>query len=195
MSQPLKRSAVHRGALNLQEAVIVGIGSLLVLVWVLASGNGLFSRSDYTEELSNAGEIMTNTRGMLKTSGTYQFSSAAAMTGALIQFGGAPGSMAVVGTKSSGTASLTNRWGGSTTVGPVSTSGGQNTSFELTYTKVPQEACTQMSQKMSSANNVASTSINGSSTSGTVSASVAAAQCSADSGSSGTNTLVFTSNT
>jgi len=46
MSQPLKRSAVHRGALNLQEAVIVGIGSLLVLVWVLASGNGLFSRSD-----------------------------------------------------------------------------------------------------------------------------------------------------
>ncbi|WP_324030828.1 prepilin (plasmid) [Pantoea sp. JZ2] len=195
MSQPLKRSAVHRGALNLQEAVIVGIGSLLVLVWVLASGNGLFSRSDYTEELSNAGEIMTNTRGMLKTSGTYLFSSAAAMTGALIQFGGAPGSMAVVGTKSSGTASLINRWGGSTTVGPVSTSGGQNTSFELTYTKVPQEACTQMSQKMSSANNVASTSINGSSTSGTVSASVAAAQCSADSGSSGTNTLVFTSNT
>ncbi|WP_210512600.1 type 4 pilus major pilin [Pantoea ananatis] len=195
MSQPLKRSAVHRGALNLQEAVIVGIASLLVLVWVLSSGNSLFSRSDYTEEMSNAGEIMTNTRGMLKTSGMYQFSSAAAMTGALIQFGGAPGSMAVVGTKSSGTASLTNRWGGSTTVGPVSTSGGQNTSFELTYTKVPQEACTQMSQKMSSANNVASTSINGSSTSGTVSASVAAAQCSADSGSSGTNTLVFTSNT
>jgi len=72
MSQPLKRSAVHRGALNLQEAVIVGIGSLLVLVWVLASGNGLFSRSDYTEEMSNAGEIMTNTCGMLKNSGTYQ---------------------------------------------------------------------------------------------------------------------------
>lgn len=195
MSQRLKRTAVHRGALNLQEAVIVGIAALLVLVWVLASGNGLFSRSDYTEEMSNAGELMTNTRGMLKTSGTYQFSSAATMTGALIQFGGAPGSMAVIGTKSSGSASLNNRWGGSVTVQPVSTSGGQNTAFSLTYTKVPQEACAQLAQKMSGANNVASTGINGSATSGAVSASVAASQCTADSGSAGTNTLVFTSNT
>lgn len=195
MSQPLKRSAVHRGALNLQEAVIVGIVSLLVLVWVLASGNGLFSRSDITEEMSNAGELMSNTRGMLKTSGTYQFSSAATMTGALIQFGGVPGSMAIIGTKSSGSASLNNRWGGSVTVQPVSTSGGQNTAFSLTYTKVPQEACAQLAQKMSGANNVASTGINGSATSGAVSASVAASQCTADSGSAGTNTLVFTSNT
>lgn len=131
MSQPLKRSAVHRGALNLQEAVIVGIAVLIVLVYVLASGNGLFSRSDYTEEMSNAGEIMTNTRGMLKTSGTYQFSSAATMTGALVQFGGAPGSMAVIGTKSSGSASLNNRWGGSVTVQPVATAGGQNTARRL----------------------------------------------------------------
>lgn len=68
MSQNLKRYAVHRGALNLQEAVIVGIAVLLVLVGVLASGSGLFSRSDSTEEMSNAGEIMANTRGLLKTS-------------------------------------------------------------------------------------------------------------------------------
>ena len=173
----------------------MGIAALLVLVYVLASGNGLFSRSDYTEEMSNAGELMTNTRGMLKTSGTYQFSSAATMTGALVQFGGAPGSMAVIGTKSSGNASLNNRWGGSVTVQPVATSGGQNTAFSLTYTQVPQEACAQLAQKMSGANNVASTSINGSATSGAVSASVAAAQCTADSGSTGTNTLVFTSST
>lgn len=195
MSQPLKRYAVHRGALNLQEAVIVGIAALIVLVYVLASGNGLFSRSDYTEEMSNAGEIMTNTRGMLKTSGTYQFSSAEDMTGALVQFGGAPGSMAIIGTKSSGSASLINRWGGRVTVQPVSTSSGQNTAFSLTYLLVPQEACAQMAQKMSSANNVAATSINGSSTSGAVSASVVASQCTADNGSTGTNTLVFTSNT
>lgn len=195
MSQHLKVSTVHRGALNLQEAVIVGIATLLVLVYVLSSGNSLFSRSDYTEEMSNAGEIMINTRGMLKTSGTYQFSSASTMTGALVQFGGAPGSMAVIGTKSSGSASLANRWGGSVTVQPVSTSGGQNTAFSLTYTQVPQEACAQLAQKMSGANNVASTAINGSSTSGAVSASVATSQCTADSGSTGTNTLVFTSNT
>jgi hypothetical protein len=80
-------------------------------------------------------------------------------------------------------------------VQPVSTGGGQNTAFSLTYTQVPQEACAQLAQKMSGANNVASTSINGTATSGAVSASVVASQCTADSGSTGTNTLIFTSNT
>jgi hypothetical protein len=132
---------------------------------------------------------------MLKTGGVYNFSSAATMTGALVQFGGAPGSMAVIGTKSSGSASLNNRWGGTVTVQPVSSGGGQKTAFSLTYTQVPQEACAQMSQKLSGANNVASTSINGSTTNGPVDSSVASTQCTADSGSTGTNTLVFTSNT
>lgn len=78
---------------------------------------------------------------------------------------------------------------------PVNSGGGQKTAFSLTYTQVPQEACAQMSQKLSGANNVASTSINGSTTNGAVDSSVASAQCTADSGSTGTNTLVFTSNT
>jgi len=169
--------------------------AMIIIVAVYASGGGLFRSADYSEEMSNASEIMTNTRGMLKTGGIYGFSSAADLTGKLGQFGGAPGSMAVIGTKSSGSASLNNRWGGSVTVGPVSTNGGQNTAFALTYSQVPQEACAQMVQKLSSANNVASTSINGSSTNGVVSSSVAGTQCTADSGSIGTNTLIFTSNT
>lgn len=190
-----KRSAVHRGALTLPEAIIVSAVAMIIVVAVYASGGGLFNSADYSEEMSNASEIMTKTRSMLKTGGVYDFSSAATMTGTLVQFGGSPGSMAVIGTKSSGTASLNNRWGGSVTVGPVSTNGGQNTAFALTYTQVPQEACAQMAQKLSGANNVASTGINGSTTSGTVSSSVAGTQCTADSGSTGTNTLVFTSNT
>jgi len=195
MSQLNTRSAIHRGALTLPEAIIVSAVAMIIIVTVYASGGGLFRSADYSEEMSNANEIMTNTRGMLKTGGIYGFSSAADMTGKLVQFGGAPGSMAVIGTKSSGSASLNNRWGGSVTVGPVSTNGGQNTAFALTYSQVPQEACAQMVQKLSSANNVASTSINGSSTNGVVSSSVAGTQCTADSGSIGTNTLIFTSNT
>ena len=159
-------SAVHRGALNLPEAIIVTAVSLLVIVGIYAGGTGLFKSADYNEEMSNVSEIMTNTR-----------------------------SMAVIGTKSSGSATLNNRWGGTVTVAPVNTNGGQNTAFSLTYTQVPQEACAQMSQKLSGANNVASTGINGSTTSGLVSSSVAGTQCTADSGSTGTNTLVFTSNT
>jgi len=195
MSQHYKRSAVHRGALTLPEAIIVSAVAMIIIVTVYASGGGLFNSADYTEEMSNSSEIMTKTRSMLKTGGVYDFSSATDMTGTLVQFGGAPGSMAVIGTKSSGSASLNNRWGGIVTVSPVSTNGGQKTAFALTYTQVPQEACAQMAQKLSDANNVASTSINGSTTSGVVSSAVAGTQCTADSGSTGTNTLVFTSNT
>nr|WP_160174242.1 type 4 pilus major pilin [Erwinia amylovora]CDM08093.1 PilS [Erwinia amylovora] len=195
MSQLSRRSAVHRGALTLPEAIIVSAVAMIIIVAVYASGGGLFRNADYSEEMSNSSEIMTNTRSMLKTGGTYQFSSAATMTGALVQFGGTPGSMAIIGTKGSGSASVNNRWGGSVTVQPVSTAGGQKTAFSLTYTQVPQEACAQMAQKLSGANNVASTAINGSTTSGAVSSSVAGSQCTADSGSTGTNTLVFTSNT
>jgi hypothetical protein len=195
MSYLSQKSAVHRGALTLPEAIIVSAVAMVIIVAVYASGGGLFKSADYSEEMSNSSEIMTNTRGMLKTGGVYNFSSAATMTGALVQFGGAPGSMAVIGTKSSGSASLNNRWGGTVTVQPVSSGGGQKTAFSLTYTQVPQEACAQMSQKLSGANNVASTSINGSTTNGPVDSSVASTQCTADSGSTGTNTLIFTSNT
>ncbi|MFV9671388.1 type 4 pilus major pilin [Pantoea sp. KXB25] len=188
-------SAVHRGAFNLTEAAIVGVLVLLAIIYYISSGNSLFGRSDYTEEITNASDMMTNTRGLLKTAGSYQFSSSSDMTGALIKFGGVPSTIAITGDKSAGSATMTNRWNGTITVAPVSTGGGSKTAFSLTYTKVPMEACTQMSQKLSGANNVASTSINGSTTSGTVSASVASSQCAADSGSTGTNTLVFTSNT
>ncbi|MGP2416730.1 type 4 pilus major pilin [Pantoea ananatis] len=188
-------TAVHRGSWNLVEAGIVAVLVLGSIVYYISNGNSLFTRSDFTEEITNGSDMLTNARGLLKTAGVYQFSGASDMTGALIKNGGIPDTIAVNGDRSSGSATLTNRWKGSISFAPVSTGGGTNTAFSMTYTQVPVEACTQMAQKLSGANNVASTGINGSTTNGVVSASVASSQCTGNNGSTGTNTLVFTSAT
>lgn len=83
------RSAVNRGAITMIEAMIWFVIVLAVLAVAITQGGGLFNRNDGNTEYSNAAELMTNTRAMLKTSGIYNFAAADAMTGALIQFGGA----------------------------------------------------------------------------------------------------------
>lgn len=189
------RSAVHRGAITLLEAAIYIVIALVILAVAMTQGGGLFNRNDASTEFSNAAELMSNTRSMLKTSGTYNFSGADDMTGALIQFGGAPANMTVVGTKGSGTAKLQNVWGGAVTIQPVATGGGQKSTFSLTYAAVPQEACITLATKLSAAPNVVTTKVNGTSTNGPVAASDVGAQCSADNGAIGQNSLTFTSNT
>ncbi|MEG0280996.1 MAG: type 4 pilus major pilin [Morganella sp. (in: enterobacteria)] len=189
------RSAVPRGAITLLEAAIYIVIALVVLAVAMTQGGGLFNRNDANTEFGNAAELMSNTRSMLKTSGTYNFTGADDMTGALIQFGGAPANMTVVGTKSSGTAKLQNLWGGEVTVKPVATSGGQKSTFSLTYASVPQEACITLATKLSAAPNVVTTLVNGTTTNGAISASDIGRQCTADNGSVGQNTLTFTSNT
>lgn len=82
------RSAVNRGAITMIEAMIWFVLVLAVLAVAITQGGGLFNRNDGNTEYSNAAELMTNTRTMLKTSGIYNFAAADAMTGALIQFGG-----------------------------------------------------------------------------------------------------------
>ncbi|MGQ6146074.1 type 4 pilus major pilin [Serratia sp. IR-2025] len=196
MSSLVKPSQlVHRGSMTIQETGIVLVLVLLVIIGVVMAGSSLFSRNDASTEYTNASELLTNSRAMLKTAGIYNFGTADAMTGALIQFGGAPGNMTVVGTKSSGTAKLQNTWGGNVTVQPVSTAGGQKTSFSLTYTSVPQEACVALGTKISVMPNIGITQINGTSTNGVISANAIGTQCTADKGSVGQNTLTFTSNT
>ncbi|EKS7814691.1 MULTISPECIES: type 4 pilus major pilin [Edwardsiella] len=188
-------TAVHRGAITLLEAMIYLFIALAVLVGAMTQGGGLFNRNDANTEFNNAAELLGNSRSMLKSSGTYNFTGAADMTGALIQFGGVPASMTIVGTKSSGTAQLQNLWGGAVTVQPVSTSGGQKSTFSLTYTAVPQEACITLATKISAAPNVVTTTVNGTTTNGPIAASKVGGQCTADKGSIGQNTLTFTSNT
>lgn len=189
------RSAVNRGAITLVEAMIWFVLVLAVLIVAITQGGGLFNRNDGNTEYSNAAELMTNTRSMLKTSGIYNFAAADAMTGALIQFGGVPANMSVVGTKSSGSAKLQNLWGGAVTVQPVATAGGQKSTFSLTYAAVPQQACITLATKLSAAPSVVTTMVNGTSTNGPIAASAVGAQCTADKGSVGQNTLTFTSNT
>lgn len=188
-------SAVPRGAITLLEAAIYIVIALVVLAVAMTQGGGLFNRNDASTEFGNAAELMSNTRSMLKTSGTYNFTGADDMTGALIQFGGAPANMTVVGTKSSGSAKLQNLWGGEVTVKPVATSGGQKSTFSLTYASVPQEACITLATKLSAAPNVVTTLVNGTTTNGAIAASEIGSQCTADNGSVGQNTLTFTSNT
>ncbi|CNI36822.1 type 4 pilus major pilin [Yersinia ruckeri] len=195
LSNTSLRVGINQGAITLIEATMYIVLALVVLAIAVTQGGGLFNRNDASTEYNNAAELLTNTRTMLKTSGIYDFSSADTMTGALIQFGGAPANMTMVGTKTSGTAKLQNLWGGAVTVQPVATAGGQKSSFSLTYAAVPQEACITLATKISAAPSVVTTLVNGTTTNGQIAASAVGAQCTADNGSVGQNTLTFTSNT
>lgn len=189
------RSAIHRGAITLLEAAIYIVIALVILTVAITQGGGLFNRNDASTEYNNAAELLTNTRTLMKTAGIYDFASAEAMTGAMIQFGGAPANMTVVGTKSSGSATLQNLWGGAVTVQPVATAGGQTSSFSLTYEAVPLEACITLATKLSAAPSIVTTLVNGTTTNGPIAASAIGAQCTADNGAVGQNSLTFTSNT
>ncbi len=184
-----REHTIHRGVLSIEMLVILAVIAIMAVAIFLNAGS-LFGKNETSTELANTQEIMTNTRTLLKTQGVYDFSDAATMMGTLIQFGGVPKSMSVVGEASSGSATLINTWGGNVTLEPTS-SGSGKTGFTLTYEGVPLEACATLTTKVSQA--VAETSINGTTTVGTVSASVASGQCTKDNGSAGTNTLKFKS--
>lgn len=192
-SQALPRP-IHRGVLSIELVIILAV-IVIMVIYIFANSGSLFRKNDTTMELGNAQEIMTQTRTLLKTQGGYEFSDAAKMTGTLVQFGGVPNSMTLVGDKSSGSATVINTWGGSVTVQAEASSGGNNTGFSLTYESVPQEACVTMATKMSQTTVVSETSINGTATVGAVTAANAGSQCQADTGSNGNNTLKFKSNT
>lgn len=185
------RHNVHRGAFSIEMVVVLAVAAIAAIV-VFANSNGLFGKNEVNTAMANTQELTVNTRSLLKNGGVYDFNGASDMTGLLIKFDGAPGSMKVNGSKDSGTATLINVWGGSVTIEPVSSTGGK-TGFSVTQDKVPLSACTVMATQLSAS--FAQTAINGSTTVGAVSPSVAGNQCTADSGSTGTNTLKFVSNT
>jgi uncharacterized membrane protein len=192
-SQTLLRP-VNRGVLSIEMVIILAV-IVIMVIYIFANSGSLFRKNDTTMELGNAQEIMTQTRTLLKTQGLYDFANAASMTGTLVQFGGVPNSMTLIGDKSAGTATVINTWGGAVTVQPEVSSGGSNTGFSLTYENVPQESCVTIAIKMSQTTVVSETAINDSTTVGAVSAANAGSQCVADNGSNGTNTLKFTSMT
>ncbi|EDS5053790.1 pilus assembly protein PilX [Salmonella enterica] len=176
------------------EQITIALAVIVVIALVLGSVYLLRSRTNVASESSNVQTIITSTQGLLKGTDGYTFTSAAKMTGALIQMGGVPKSMTIRGTPSSGTATLYNTWGGSVTVSP-STTAGFNNGFTVTYEKVPQDACIQLATQISRTGLVNGITLNATAHSdGKVSTEQASAQCTADSGSTGTNKLIFTVN-
>ncbi len=189
------RSPINRGAITLLEAGLwIGL-ALAIYAAAMGGGGNLFNRNDASTEISNAADILNNVSSMLKTEGTYQFSGADDMTGALVQFGGVPKGMTIIGKKESGSAKVQSLYGGAVTVQPVTTSGGQKSAFSLTYASLPQEACIAIGTKVSASPRVGSTQINGTTTNGPVPANSIGAMCNADKGNVGQNTLTFVSNT
>lgn len=188
------KSKVHRGWLSLEAGgvlllILLGVAATLYLL------SSLFTKNDTSSELSNAQYIMSQTRGLLKNQGNYDFTNSAKMTGTLIQFGGIPSGMTINGTAQSGTATAVNIWGGDVSIAPLKVNGSTNNKgFSLTYKNVPQEACVMLATKMSGTSLVNELSITGTNNVGLVSAEKAGTQCKADTGSVGSNILIFKSN-
>ncbi|EAN2308538.1 pilus assembly protein PilX [Salmonella enterica subsp. enterica serovar Oranienburg] len=184
----------HAKGWGIMEQGAIALIVIVVIAIVLGGLYMLRSRTSVANESANIQTIITSTQGLLKGSDGYTFTSAAKMTGALIQMGGVPKSMTVRGTPSSGTATLYNSWGGDVTVAPASTSGFNN-GFSVTYEKVPQDACIQIATQISRSGLANGITLNSTAhNDGKVTTEQASAQCTADNGSTGTNKLIFTIN-
>lgn len=187
-------ASVHRGEANLLALVISIAVVAVMVIGVIKFGSNISDSNNVQEEYSNATSLITNARARLKTDGIYDFTNASDMTGTLIRFGGVPGGMKIDGNKTSGTAKLRNLFGGQVTLTPVTSNGSAKSAFALSYTGIPYEACTQLATQLSGAPGVVTSAINGTTNSGTVSAANAGNQCTENKGSTGQNTLTFTTN-
>jgi len=136
--------------------IAIGIG------YAIYNGGSLLGSSDVSNEQSNIGQLIANTR-KLKSSNGYG-TSGTSLVPQLVTSKGLP-NMSVSGS------TLYNAWNGSVTVA----SGGMT--FILTENGIPGDACMTLATKISRGQKV-STSINGgSSSTGEVSSATAAASC------------------
>lgn len=186
---------IHKGSITLSEAIVWFLLLMFVIIGILAATRSAFSSNDVNNELDNVEFMVNKTRTLLKQGGIYDFSDEGAMTGILVEYGGVPDTMNIIGDKSSGSATVQNIWGGAVTEAPVADSNGSNSGFSVTYNDVPQAACAALAGKLSATGLIDTTSINGTATDGALSVTDASSQCSVDNGSKGSNVLIFTSNT
>lgn len=170
--------------LGVLAVIIIASAGAITLVYKM------FSSNSTTTELSNVQHLATQTRGQLKNKGGYEFTSAATMTGSLIRVGGTS-NMTINGNPKSGTATLSNNWGGDVLITPEKVGGSTNNKgFSVTYKSVPQEACTTLVTKLSESG-VSETSISGTNNIGAVTAEKAGSQCKPDTGSTGNNIIIW----
>lgn len=147
--------------------IAIGIG------YAIYNGGSLLSSSDVSNEQSNIGQLIANTR-KLKGSNGYGTSGTSLVT-QLATSKGLP-NMSVSGS------TLYNAWNGTVTV----TSGGMT--FILTENGIPGDACMTLATKISRGQKVATSINGGSSSTGEVSSATAAASCTDTT----TNTLAWT---
>lgn len=171
-----------------------GLTTVVAVVLVASGLFGLWRLFDSGNESANLQEIATKTKGYMGGRSGYDFTSATTMTGNFIQRGLAPSSIKVVGDATSGSATMWNTWGGQILLTPVSSGAGVNTGFSVTYNKVPQEDCISFARQYGTGF-FSAVSINSTAHSnGQVTAEQGGKECTQDSGSTGTNTMVFTRN-
>lgn len=161
MHSTLRNPADQRGFIDLSMlfvliCIAIGIG------YAIYNGGSLLGSSDVSNEQSNIGQLVANTR-KLKGSDGYG-PSGSNLVDQLIASKGLP-NMSVSG------GTLYNAWNGTVTV----SSGGMT--FTLTENGLPVDACMTLATKISRGQKV-STSINGgTSVTGEVSSAIAAANC------------------
>jgi type II secretory pathway pseudopilin PulG len=170
----------HKSRNSHRQGGFIDLSMLFVLIviaiglgYAIYNGGSLLSSSDVSNEQSNIGQLIGNTR-KLKGSNGYG-TSGTSLVSQLVISKGLP-NMNVSGN------TLYNAWNGTVTV----TSGGMN--FVLTENGLPGDACVTLATKISRGQKV-STAINGgSSVTGEVSSATAAASCTDDNN----NTLAWT---
>lgn len=164
------KSQAGFGALEVMIALIIGS---LVIIGAVAWYQTLDTKSKNSDELSNIGMIMTNTR-LLRTVSGYGPSGTNLMP-ILQNAGGLPDSMQVTSNV------VFNAWGGNVT------NASNGTTFTITYTGLPAENCIFLASK-SAASATLQTRINsGAAITGEVTSIQADTGCNSDS-----NTVAWT---
>jgi len=174
------------------EQGYIVMGTLLVLATVVVAGWKLLHKKDTAVEVTSLQTMLSNGVGLKGRYG-YDFSSGASMTGILIKKDLAPSGYTVHGTPSSGTATLTNSYGGQVVIAPVAVNG-YNNAFSVTSQSLPESACIDVATAMNSSGTSNTLTINSTDFSDGASSEAIAQACTADSGRTGNNTIVVTHN-
>ncbi len=165
-SKPFRLPPRHhqRGVFSL-EMMFVLIIAVVALGYIIYNGGSLMGSQDVTNEQSNIGTLIANTR-KLKASSGYG-TSGTSLVSQLVASKGLP-NMSVNGSN------LYNAWGGSVTV----VSSGMT--FTITENALPQDACVTLATKISRGTKVTTAINGGTAVTGEVDPGTATSGCSKD---------------
>lgn len=123
-----------QGGFTLIEAMVVMIVGVVVLAAAAAGIGKLFSTSNVSTEVGNITQMSANLQGLRGPAGYKGLSNELA-----ISYKAIPANMVV-----SPDSKITNAWNGDVTITSVK----EDQSYNIAYTKVPQDACQQIMTKL-----------------------------------------------